>query len=102
MIYVACFFSGMLLCNCIPHLAAGLMGWPFPSPFAKPPGKGDSYPLTNFLWGFLNLALGIVLFSWSYTTLGFVSGLVISGLGFLLCGIPISLHFGKVHESKSK
>ncbi len=61
MTYVALFFAGAFLCNCIPHLAAGLMGMPFPSPFAKPSGKGDSLPLVNFLWGAFNLIAGLVL-----------------------------------------
>jgi hypothetical protein len=46
---VALFFAGAFLCNSIPHLTKGLQGEPFPSPFAKPPGKGNSSPLVNFL-----------------------------------------------------
>jgi len=40
--YVACFFAGRFLCNCIPHLACGLRGEILPTPFAKPRGKGPS------------------------------------------------------------
>ena len=50
--YVAAFFAGAFLCNCIPHLDCGLRGAPFPTPFAKPRGIGDSSPLINVLWGF--------------------------------------------------
>src|SRR5947209_18959266 len=56
--YVADFFAGVLLCNCIPHLACGLRGEPFPTPFAKPRGIGHSSSLLNFLWGSLNLFVG--------------------------------------------
>jgi hypothetical protein len=34
--YVAPFFLGAFFCNAIPHLANGLRGEPFQTPFAKP------------------------------------------------------------------
>ncbi len=100
--YIASVFAGLFLCNCIPHLVAGLMGYPFPSPFAKPPGRGDSYPLVNFLWGFFNLVVGVALWSWSYTTLGLDLEMLFSGIGFLLMGLMLSIHFGKVYQEKLK
>ncbi|MEJ0066167.1 MAG: hypothetical protein WDM85_12710 [Caulobacteraceae bacterium] len=51
--------AGAFLCNSIPHLAAGLRGEVFPTPFAKPRGKGPSSALVNFYWGAANLALGL-------------------------------------------
>lgn len=48
---LADFGAGLFLCNCLPHLAAGLQGQPFPSPFSKPRGVGNSSPLVNVLWG---------------------------------------------------
>jgi len=42
MSYAVIFFAGAFLCNCIPHLCAGLQGMPFPTPFAKPRGIGKS------------------------------------------------------------
>lgn len=45
MIHLAPFFAGAFLCNALPHLAAGLQGRPFPTPFATPHGVGDSPPL---------------------------------------------------------
>ena len=53
---VAYFFGGAFLTNAIPHVVAGLMGEPFQSPFAKPPGEGLSTSTVNILWGFFNLA----------------------------------------------
>ena len=44
--YIALFFAGAFLCNAIPHLVAGLQGQPFPSPFAKPPGRGTGLGLS--------------------------------------------------------
>ncbi len=36
--YVSYFFGGAVLANAVPHFVSGLMGRPFQSPFAKPPG----------------------------------------------------------------
>ena len=58
MIYVALFFAGAFLCNAVPHLVAGLQGQPFPTPFARPRGIGNSPPVVNFLWGLFNLLVG--------------------------------------------
>ena len=55
---VACFFGGFFLTNAIPHLVSGMMGQPFQSPFAKPPGKGLSSSTVNVLWGFFNAVVG--------------------------------------------
>ena len=33
------------------------MGRPFPSPFAKPPGRGLSSPSVNVLWGLFNFVV---------------------------------------------
>ncbi|HWZ03740.1 MAG TPA: hypothetical protein VNX40_09020 [Mucilaginibacter sp.] len=59
--YVACFFAGAFLANAVPHYIYGICGDKFPTPFAKPPGKGLSSPMTNVLWGLLNLVIGFVL-----------------------------------------
>jgi len=55
------FFGGAFLANAIPHVVSGMMGRPFPSPFANPPGKGLSSPAVNVLWGFFNIAAGYLL-----------------------------------------
>jgi hypothetical protein len=54
---IAYFFGGVFLANAIPHAVAGMMGRPFQSPFAKPPGQGLSSSTVNVVWGFFNLAL---------------------------------------------
>jgi hypothetical protein len=59
--YLACFFAGLFLANVVPHFVHGISGDPFPTPFAKPPGKGLSSPTVNVLWALLNLAIGYVL-----------------------------------------
>lgn len=100
MSYVVFFFSGAFFCNCIPHLVSGLQGTPFPSPFAKPPGRGNSSPVVNFLWGALNFVIGIVLLSRYPLAVGFNPGFLTLIAGALTIGIFCSRHFGKVRESK--
>lgn len=55
------FFGGAFLANAVPHLVSGMMGRPFQSPFAKPPGQGLSSSTVNVLWGFFNLVVGYLL-----------------------------------------
>jgi hypothetical protein len=55
------FFGGVFLANAIPHVVSGMMGRPFQSPFAKPPGEGLSSSTVNVLWGFFNVVIGYLL-----------------------------------------
>lgn len=96
--YVAFFFAGAFLCNCVPHLVCGLQGTPFPSPFAKPPGIGNSSPLVNFFWGTLNFLVGIVLLSRYPIIVGFNPNFIALILGAMAIGALLSRHFGKVRQ----
>jgi hypothetical protein len=58
---VSYFFGGIFLANAIPHFVSGIMGRPFQSPFAKPPGEGLSSSTVNVLWGFFNAVAGYFL-----------------------------------------
>ena len=97
---VADFFAGAFLCNAIPHLASGLLGEPFPSPFARPPGQGFSSPVVNFLWGFLNLVIALALLSIARIQIGLNTPLILFLLGFLLLGLMTARHFGKVRSAR--
>jgi hypothetical protein len=99
--YIASFFAGAFLCNCIPHLACGLRGETFPTPFANPRGRGPSAPTVNFLWGAFNLLVGVYLLSRHPVTVDFEPGFVALVLGALAMGIYLSLHFGKVRRDRS-
>jgi hypothetical protein len=99
--YIADFFAGAFLCNSLPHLLCGLQGAPFPSPFSKPRGVGDSSPLVNFLWGSFNLLAAIALLLWHPVGVGFNAGFAVLVVGFLGLGIHCSLHFGKVRRDRS-
>jgi hypothetical protein len=97
---VAMFFAGVLLCNCIPHLACGLQGAPFPTPFARPSGIGESSPLVNFLWGAFNVFLGITILAINPVVIGPHAGFAALVVGSLVAGTYMSLHFAKVRRNK--
>jgi hypothetical protein len=60
--YLACFFAGAFLANVVPHFVHGISGDRFPTPFAKPPGRGLSSPTVNVVWAWVNLVVGYLLF----------------------------------------
>ncbi|HEY0701280.1 MAG TPA: hypothetical protein VGD60_00790 [Candidatus Acidoferrales bacterium] len=59
--YLAYFFAGAFAVNAVPHFVSGVCGRPFPTPFAKPPGKGLSSPVVNVLWAAFNASLAFAL-----------------------------------------
>lgn len=98
--FVAAFFAGAFLCNCIPHLVAGLQGMPFQTPFAKPPGIGESSPLVNFLWGGFNLLVSLALLTWQPVIVGVNAEFIVMTIGALAVGSFSAIHFGKVRQGK--
>jgi hypothetical protein len=100
--FVSYFFGGVFLCNAIPHVASGLMGRPFQSPFAKPPGQGLSSSTVNLVWGVINFAVAYVLIcrvgDFSLRSSAHAATL---GLGFLLVGLYSAHHFGRFHGGNS-
>jgi hypothetical protein len=96
------FFGGAFLANAVPHFVSGVMGRPFQSPFAKPPGQGLSSSSVNVLWGFLNLALGYVLICRvGNFDLRSTDHAVATGLGVLLMGLMLARTFGRFHGGNS-
>ena len=99
---VSYFFGGAFLSNAVPHFVSGVMGRPFRSPFAKPPGEGLSSSTVNVLWGFFNLAVAYVLicrvgdFELRATT-----DVAVLGAGFLLMGLMAARHFGRFHGDRT-
>jgi hypothetical protein len=90
--------AGLFLCNCIPHLCAGLRGESFPTPFAKPPGKGASPALTNTLWGSFNLVIGLLCLHASPIEPAFNLEFFLFLVGFVGIGVQLSIHFAKVRK----
>ncbi|HEY2257521.1 MAG TPA: hypothetical protein VGI11_17940 [Variovorax sp.] len=99
-LYIANFFAGAFLCNCVPHLVAGLQGAAFPTPFATPRGVGESSALVNFLWGLLNLVAGLFLLWLHPLALNPGPSALLFLLGALLLGCYLAIHFGKVRAER--
>jgi hypothetical protein len=92
----AYFFGGAFFANAVPHTVAGLMGRPFQSPFAKPPGQGLSSSTTNVLWGFANLALAYGLLVRVGTFDGrSLADVGAAGAGALAISLFSAAHFGR-------
>jgi len=53
--YVACFFAGAFLANVVPHFFHSISGDRFPTPFARPLGRGLSSPTVKVVWAWINL-----------------------------------------------
>jgi hypothetical protein len=93
---VAYFFGGIFLANAIPHWVCGVMGRPFQSPFADPPGQGNSSSTVNVLWGAFNLAV-------AYFLLGHVGSfdlrnsahVAVAGLAATAMSAWMARHFGQ-------
>ncbi len=99
--YLLQFLAGAFLANGVPHFVQGASGNPFQSPFAKPPGVGESSPLSNVLWGFGNLAAGAFLLCYFRPTGTHACvGWTLACLGALAISVQLSLHFGKVRSRK--
>jgi hypothetical protein len=95
---LAYLFGGGFLSNAIPHFVSGVMGRPFQSPFAKPPGQGLSSSTVNVIWGFANLVLAYLLLArvgdfdpYAPDQIG------AAALGFLLLGLMAARTFGRFH-----
>jgi len=51
-VFLLQFVSGLLLANGVPHFVQGISGAPFQTPFASPPGVGESRPWSMSYGGF--------------------------------------------------
>jgi len=96
--YVVYFFAGAFLVNAVPHFVNGVSGRRFPSPFASPPGKGQSSPTVNVLWGTLNLAIGYLLVCRvGVFHIRDTSSVLVLGAGGLLMAVMLARAFGRVY-----
>lgn len=93
--YLCAFFSGLFLTNAIPHFVEGISGNKFPTPFAKPPGKGLSSPLVNVLWGVLNAIIGTILFVHSAIKAETTYLWITFFVGVTIMGVLLSVGFSK-------
>src|ERR1700689_1948909 len=95
---MAYFFGGAFLANAVPHFVSGLMGRPFQTPFAKPPGQGLSSSTVNVLWGSFNIAVGyLLIFRVGFFDPRRTSHVLAVGLGALLISLIAARSFGRFH-----
>jgi hypothetical protein len=95
---ISYFVGGAMLMNAVPHIVSGALGRHFPSPFAKPPGKGLSSAMVNMVWGFGNLVAAYLLVcrvgEFDLRDTGDIAAL---GLGLFLLGLLHATHFGSLN-----
>ena len=98
-VFLAFFGAGLFLANGVPHFVNGVSGNRFQSPFASPPGVGESPPIVNVLWGMTNFVIGVFLL---YGVGDFKAGLSLDmlalGLGVLFAGVGLAWYFGRVRN----
>jgi hypothetical protein len=96
--YVAYFFGGAFLANCLPHLGNGISGHAFQSPFASPSGIGLSSATVNVLWGLFNLAVAYLLLCRAGNfNLRNTRHVLALGAGILLMSLMAARAFGRFH-----
>ena len=97
------FFSGVFLANAVPHVVSGVMGRPFQSPFAKPPGEGLSSSTVNVLWGFFNIIVGYILICRiGNFELRNTADVIAFGVGALLISLFSARHFGRFNGGNAR
>lgn len=92
------FAAGAFLCNCIPHLAAGLRGELFPSPFASPPGVGNSHPVANVIWGVSNAVVGVLLLDYAPVSVGLNLPFLLTVAGAYIGGGLVARYFYRIRQ----
>ncbi len=96
-VYIAYFGAGLFLANGVPHFVNGISGKTFPSPFASPPGVGESSPLVNVIWGMVNFVISwILIFGVGNFSLGLTLDVLMVVLGMMVASAGLALHFGRV------
>jgi hypothetical protein len=96
--WIACFFAGAFFANVVPHFVHGVSGDGFPTPFAKPPGKGLSSPTVNVVWALVNLVIGYVLFCVGGVASGGWPALAVFFAGISALSVMLSVSFKSKHS----
>jgi hypothetical protein len=97
--YIACFFGGAFLANVVPHFVNGISGDRFPTPFAKPHGKGLSSPVVNVIWALANLIVAYLLVRVGKVTSGGDGALAVLFAGFAALSVMSSVRFTHKHAN---
>jgi hypothetical protein len=97
-VYLARFFAGAFLANAIPHFVSGVQGRGFPTPFASPPGKGESSSAINVIWGTANAVVGyLLLFRVGVFSPHSLHQILVVGIGGFLMALMLSRGFGEIY-----
>jgi hypothetical protein len=97
-VYVARFFAGAFLANAVPHVVSGMQGRRFPSPFASPPGKGESSSAINVIWGTANAGVAyLLLYRVGNFTVRSGREVLVVGLGGFLLALMLARRFGEIY-----
>ena len=73
----------------------GVTGSEFPTPFAKPPGRGMSPAPVNVIWSLVNLALGFLLLRAGLFSTDNYPALIVAFVGFAFMGTMMSRVFAQ-------
>lgn len=102
-IYIAYAFSAFFLVNGIPHFVHGVSGHRFQSPFAHPPGVGESSPLVNVLWGSFNFFVSALLLNYAgLFDIGHNIATYVFFAAALLSAIVLAVVFGRIRNTPLK
>ncbi len=93
--YLTSFLAGMFFANVIPHYVKGVTGESFPTPFAKPPGKGLSSPMSNIIWALVNLVIGFLFFKFSRISSDNELAVILFFIGIGMISIHSAKNFSK-------
>ena len=96
--FIAAFFIGVFAVNGLPHFLRGISGEPFQSPFASPPGAGESAPWVNVLWGTANFVAVALLLNLAVIPCE-TSILLTMAAGGLAMALTLAWHFGRVRSN---
>ncbi len=95
--YLAYLFAGAFLANGVPHFVEGIAGRRFQSPFASPPGVGESSPVVNVIWGLANFAAGYALIAGvGDFSFGLTRSVLMVFVGALVAAPALAGYFGKL------
>jgi hypothetical protein len=97
--YLSYFAAGAFLANGVPHFVNGISGRRFQSPFAWPPGVGESPPAVNVIWGLANFAGGFALvFGVGDFRFGLNRAAMMAGLGALAASVFLAVYFERIRR----
>ena len=95
--YLMCFFGGAFLANFVPHFVSGITGHAFPTPL-NPPPLGKSPPMTNVIWGLINLGVAYVLLRYGRFTFLNWAAAITAFVGGALMAVMLANTFGAIPQ----